>query len=111
MNDAGTPGRAPGSDPVTEAMSALHHSLPRQGPGSDATTRRPLPVAGSLPDGDGWDEHRAPLTRRLAPVDPHRPGMPEAPAAPRAESGMRREHGGDHRSTASTPTTPPRTEP
>lgn len=101
MNDAGTPGRAPGSDPVTEAVSALHHGLPRQGPGSDATTRRPLPVAGPLPDGDGWDEHRTPLTPRLAPADAQRPGMPEAPAAHRTQIGMRREHGGASRSTAS----------
>lgn len=32
-----------------EAFFALHHGLPRQGPGSDATTRRLLSFAGPLP--------------------------------------------------------------
>lgn len=32
------------------AFFALHHGLPRQGPGSDATTRRLLELAGPLPD-------------------------------------------------------------
>ncbi|MFE4052971.1 GNAT family N-acetyltransferase [Streptomyces sp. YIM B13518] len=50
MNDTDTPGHAPGADPVTEAFFALHHDLPRQGPGSDATTRRLLEMAGPLPE-------------------------------------------------------------
>ncbi|QGV77577.1 bifunctional class I SAM-dependent methyltransferase/N-acetyltransferase [Streptomyces ficellus] len=33
-----------------DAFFALHHGLPRQGPGSDATTRRLLSLAGPLPD-------------------------------------------------------------
>ncbi|MCX4820688.1 bifunctional class I SAM-dependent methyltransferase/N-acetyltransferase [Streptomyces sp. NBC_01142] len=32
-----------------DAFFALHHGLPRQGPGSDATTRRLLSLAGPLP--------------------------------------------------------------
>ncbi|MDG9725301.1 MULTISPECIES: bifunctional class I SAM-dependent methyltransferase/N-acetyltransferase [unclassified Streptomyces] len=50
MNDTDTPDPAPGTDPVTEAFFALHHDLPRQGPGSDATTRRLLETAGPLPE-------------------------------------------------------------
>ncbi|WNF30626.1 bifunctional class I SAM-dependent methyltransferase/N-acetyltransferase [Streptomyces sp. C11-1] len=34
----------------TEAFVTLHHRLPRQSPGSDATTRRLLALAGPLPD-------------------------------------------------------------
>ncbi|MCX4656468.1 bifunctional class I SAM-dependent methyltransferase/N-acetyltransferase [Streptomyces microflavus] len=34
----------------TEAFFTLHHRLPRQSPGSDATTRRLLAAAGLLPD-------------------------------------------------------------
>lgn len=34
----------------TEAFFTLHHRLPRQSPGSDATTRRLLAAAGPLPD-------------------------------------------------------------
>ncbi|MEI7030162.1 bifunctional class I SAM-dependent methyltransferase/N-acetyltransferase [Streptomyces pratensis] len=34
----------------TEAFFTLHHRLPRQSPGSDATTRRLLALAGPLPD-------------------------------------------------------------
>ncbi|MGW6457079.1 GNAT family N-acetyltransferase [Streptomyces sp. NPDC055078] len=49
MNTTGTPDHAPGADPVTAALFALHHDLPRQGPGSDATTRRMLEMAGPLP--------------------------------------------------------------
>ncbi|MEV7417028.1 bifunctional class I SAM-dependent methyltransferase/N-acetyltransferase [Streptomyces sp. NPDC089919] len=33
-----------------EAFFALHHGLPRQGPGSDATTRRLLALAGGRPE-------------------------------------------------------------
>ncbi|MDG4865538.1 transferase, partial [Streptomyces sp. T-3] len=32
-----------------EAFFTLHHGLPRQGPGSDATTRHLLSLAGPLP--------------------------------------------------------------
>ncbi|ATL32140.1 bifunctional class I SAM-dependent methyltransferase/N-acetyltransferase [Streptomyces formicae] len=35
---------------ITHAFFALHHGLPRQGPGSDATTRRLLSLAGALPE-------------------------------------------------------------
>ncbi|MCI3934164.1 bifunctional class I SAM-dependent methyltransferase/N-acetyltransferase [Streptomyces sp. AN091965] len=35
---------------VHDAFFALHHGLPRQGPGSDATTRRLLALAGELPE-------------------------------------------------------------
>ncbi|MVO87087.1 GNAT family N-acetyltransferase [Streptomyces sp. p1417] len=34
---------------ITDAFFALHHGLPRQGPGSDATTRALLALAGELP--------------------------------------------------------------
>lgn len=34
---------------LTETFFALHHRLPRQSPGSDATTRRLLSLAGQLP--------------------------------------------------------------
>ncbi|MBB2910812.1 SAM-dependent methyltransferase [Streptosporangium becharense] len=37
------------SDPFVDAFFALHHGLPRQAPGSDATTRRLLELAGPLP--------------------------------------------------------------
>ncbi|MEV4383080.1 class I SAM-dependent methyltransferase [Streptosporangium sp. NPDC049644] len=37
------------SDPVVTAFFALHDGLPRQGPGSDATTSRLLALAGPLP--------------------------------------------------------------
>ncbi|MGW6419922.1 GNAT family N-acetyltransferase [Streptomyces sp. NPDC055055] len=33
-----------------DSFFALHHGLPRQGPGSDATTRRLLALAGTLPE-------------------------------------------------------------
>lgn len=48
MNDNDTP--TPGGDPVTQAFFTLHHDLPRQGPGSDATTRHALETAGPLPE-------------------------------------------------------------
>ncbi|MFK4068470.1 bifunctional class I SAM-dependent methyltransferase/N-acetyltransferase [Streptomyces sp. NPDC029674] len=35
---------------ISHAFFALHHGLPRQGPGSDATTRRLLSLAGALPE-------------------------------------------------------------
>lgn len=34
---------------MTDAFFTLHHGLPRQGPGSDTTTRRLLELAGPLP--------------------------------------------------------------
>ncbi|MFD9885724.1 GNAT family N-acetyltransferase [Streptomyces alboflavus] len=34
---------------ITDAFFTLHHGLPRQGPGSDATTRKLLALAGELP--------------------------------------------------------------
>lgn len=45
--DAAAPGTGP--DPVAEAFFALHDGLPRQAPGSDATTRHLLELAGPLP--------------------------------------------------------------
>lgn len=36
----------PPANPVTDAFFALHHNLPRQGPGSDETTRHLLRLAG-----------------------------------------------------------------
>ncbi|MGD9485882.1 bifunctional class I SAM-dependent methyltransferase/N-acetyltransferase [Streptomyces sp. TRM70308] len=50
MSRTDPPARDPHGDPVTEAFFALHRDLPRQGPGSDATTRRLLRTAGPLPD-------------------------------------------------------------
>ncbi|MFH9836664.1 GNAT family N-acetyltransferase [Streptomyces sp. NPDC017201] len=38
------------TDHTYNAFFALHHRLPRQNPGSDATTRRLLALAGPLPD-------------------------------------------------------------
>ncbi|WP_428951011.1 GNAT family N-acetyltransferase [Streptomyces sp. cg35] len=37
------------SNVVRDSFFALHHGLPRQGPGSDATTRRLLSLVGELP--------------------------------------------------------------
>lgn len=37
------------TDDVLESLFALGRDLPRQGPGSDATTRRLLELAGPLP--------------------------------------------------------------
>ncbi|MFD0555694.1 putative N-acetyltransferase YhbS [Stackebrandtia endophytica] len=48
MNNDDAP--TPGGDPVTQAFFALHHGLPRQGPGSDASTRLALEAAGPLPE-------------------------------------------------------------
>jgi predicted N-acetyltransferase YhbS len=49
-NTNNTPGHTPGTDTVMEALLALHHDSPRQGPGSDATTRCMLEMAGPLPE-------------------------------------------------------------
>ncbi|MFI6296541.1 class I SAM-dependent methyltransferase [Nonomuraea sp. NPDC050790] len=38
------------SDAMLNALFTLHHDLPRQGPGSDETTRRLLALAGPVPD-------------------------------------------------------------
>ncbi|GAB2624974.1 class I SAM-dependent methyltransferase [Streptomyces capparidis] len=45
-----TGGNTASGDAVTEAFFALHHGLPRQAPGSDATTRRLLALAAPLPE-------------------------------------------------------------
>ncbi|MEU1127933.1 transferase, partial [Streptomyces sp. NPDC005899] len=37
------------SDHLIDAFFALHHALPRQSPGSDATTRRLLALTGPRP--------------------------------------------------------------
>ncbi|WP_053756048.1 bifunctional class I SAM-dependent methyltransferase/N-acetyltransferase [Streptomyces sp. AS58] len=50
MNGVDRPEPAPGHDAVTEAFFNLHDGLPRQGPGSDATTRRLPAAAGPLPE-------------------------------------------------------------
>ncbi|MFJ8694956.1 SAM-dependent methyltransferase [Streptomyces roseolilacinus] len=49
MTISDPPDHVSGTDPMTEALFALHHDLPRQGPGSDATTRRMREAAGPLP--------------------------------------------------------------
>ncbi|GAA2736039.1 hypothetical protein GCM10010439_62230 [Actinocorallia aurantiaca] len=50
MNDTDIPDHSRSSDPVMQAFFTLHHDLPRQAPGSDATTRRLLEAAGPLPE-------------------------------------------------------------
>ncbi|MFI6289034.1 GNAT family N-acetyltransferase [Streptomyces sp. NPDC051018] len=50
MSDPDPPDHSPVTDLVTEAFFTLHHDLPRQSPGSDATTRRLLEMAGPLPE-------------------------------------------------------------
>ncbi|WP_405686048.1 GNAT family N-acetyltransferase [Streptomyces sp. NBC_01387] len=49
MNDHPTPVRTDSADPAADAFHALFDGLPRQGPGSDNTTRRLLRDAGRLP--------------------------------------------------------------
>lgn len=72
----------------TEAFFTLHHRLPRQSPGSDATTRRLLALAGPLPDRPrvldlGCGPGRAsPLLAaeagaEVTAVDPHQPFLDE----------------------------------
>lgn len=46
---SGTNASSSGTDAVIDALFALHDGLPRQGPGSDTTTRRLLAAAGPLP--------------------------------------------------------------
>ncbi|GAA2064602.1 hypothetical protein GCM10009757_50490 [Streptomyces cheonanensis] len=76
------------SDALHEAFFALHHGLPRQGPGSDATTRRLLALAGPLPERPrtldvGCGPGRAALLlaaeagARVTAVDLHRPFLDE----------------------------------
>lgn len=88
------------------AFFALHHGLPRQGPGSDATSRRLLALAGPLPArprvldlgcGPGRsalllaaDEYYGPLGARADAADATAPGMAQALDATRAEIAMRR---------------------
>lgn len=86
-------GRPDGPDPVTEALFALHRGLPRQGPGSDATTRRLLELAGPLPGrrprvlDAGCGPGRAALLlaeeagARVTAVDVHQPFLDELTAA------------------------------
>ncbi len=108
------------------AFFALHHGLPRQGPGSDATTRRLLALAGPLPPrprvlhigcGPGRsslvsaeeaaaevtavDLHQpyTPLSERTHAADPTVAGMREAVAATLQEITMRHEHGTDYQYT------------
>ncbi|MFE0738041.1 GNAT family N-acetyltransferase [Streptomyces sp. NPDC058855] len=75
-----------------EAFFALHHGLPRQGPGSDATTRRLLSLAGTLPERPrvldlGCGPGRSALLlaaeagARVTAVDTHEPFLDELRAA------------------------------
>ncbi|WP_309050352.1 bifunctional class I SAM-dependent methyltransferase/N-acetyltransferase [Streptomyces sp.] len=75
-----------------EAFFALHHGLPRQGPGSDATTRRLLSLAGTLPERPrvldlGCGPGRSALllaaeaNAEVTAVDTHRPFLDELRAA------------------------------
>ncbi|WP_232109916.1 bifunctional class I SAM-dependent methyltransferase/N-acetyltransferase [Streptomyces buecherae] len=78
---------------MTEALFALHRGLPRQGPGSDATTRRLLELAGPLPGrrprvlDAGCGPGRAALLlaeeagARVTAVDVHQPFLDELTAA------------------------------
>ncbi|MEU6079435.1 class I SAM-dependent methyltransferase [Streptomyces sp. NPDC047108] len=82
----------PSNDPLTDAFFALHHRLPRQGPGSDATTRRLMELAGPLPKRPraldaGCGPGRATLIlaadagARVTGVDLHQPFLDELDAA------------------------------
>ncbi|MFC7303588.1 GNAT family N-acetyltransferase [Streptomyces monticola] len=75
-----------------EAFFALHHGLPRQGPGSDATTRHLLSLTGPLPERPrvldlGCGPGRAALLlaaeagAEVTAVDLHRPFLAELDAA------------------------------
>ncbi|MDI3385423.1 bifunctional class I SAM-dependent methyltransferase/N-acetyltransferase [Streptomyces sp. B-S-A8] len=86
------------NDAVYDAFFALHHGLPRQGPGSDATTRRLLALAGPLPERPrvldlGCGPGRAALLlaaeagAEVTAVDLHRPFLTELDAAA-AERGL-----------------------
>ncbi|MET8687014.1 bifunctional class I SAM-dependent methyltransferase/N-acetyltransferase [Streptomyces sp. NPDC004732] len=80
---------------LTHAFFALHHGLPRQGPGSDATTRRLLSLAGALPERPrvldlGCGPGRAALLlaaeahAEVTAVDLHEPFLDELRAAAEA---------------------------
>lgn len=80
-----------------EAFFALHHGLPRQGPGSDATTRHLLSLAGPLPDRPrvldlGCGPGRSALLlageagARVTAVDLHEPFLDELRTAAEARS-------------------------
>ncbi|MFE1951449.1 GNAT family N-acetyltransferase [Streptomyces sp. NPDC059524] len=80
---------------VRDSFFALHHGLPRQGPGSDATTRRLLSFAGPLParprilDLGCGPGHSALLLAaetggEVTAVDLHEPFLDELRAAARA---------------------------
>ncbi|MFJ6349749.1 MULTISPECIES: bifunctional class I SAM-dependent methyltransferase/N-acetyltransferase [unclassified Streptomyces] len=49
-NISDTTGTTDSGDVLHDAFFALHHGLPRQGPGSDTTTRHLLSLAGPLPE-------------------------------------------------------------
>ncbi|MFE7467289.1 GNAT family N-acetyltransferase [Streptomyces sp. NPDC057499] len=79
----------------TEAFFSLHHGLPRQSPGSDATTRRLLEYAGPLPERPrvldlGCGPGRAALLlaaetgAEVTAVDLHQPFLDELRAAAEA---------------------------
>lgn len=80
------------SDPALHAFLALHEALPRQGPGSDETTRRLLALAGPLPSHPraldlGCGPGRASLVlaadagAHVTALDLHRPFLDELDAA------------------------------
>ncbi|MEV7192849.1 bifunctional class I SAM-dependent methyltransferase/N-acetyltransferase [Streptomyces sp. NPDC093510] len=83
------------STSITHAFFALHHGLPRQGPGSDDTTRRLLSLAGALPERPraldlGCGPGRAALLlaaeagARVTAVDLHEPFLDELRASAEA---------------------------
>lgn len=91
------PDHDPSHDASHEAFFALHHGLPRQGPGSDATTRYLLSLAGPLPDRPrvldlGCGPGRSALLlaeeagARVTAVDLHEPFLDELRAAAEARS-------------------------
>lgn len=91
-SDFDASGKGHGPDAVTEALFAVHAGLPRQGPGSDATTRRLLAAAGPLPAHPrvldaGCGPGRAGLLlaaetgARVTAVDIHQPFLDELAAA------------------------------
>ncbi|MFG2423866.1 class I SAM-dependent methyltransferase [Streptomyces sp. NPDC048448] len=84
-------------DASREAFFALHHGLPRQGPGSDATTRHLLSLAGPLPERPrvldlGCGPGRSALLlaaeagARVTAVDLHEPFLDELRRAAEARS-------------------------
>ncbi|QFZ73239.1 methyltransferase domain-containing protein [Streptomyces fagopyri] len=84
-------------DASHEAFFALHHGLPRQAPGSDATTRHLLSLAGPLPDRPrvldlGCGPGRSALLlaaeagARVTAVDLHEPFLDELRKAAAARS-------------------------